>query len=355
MLAYQSDIARHNSRIAQISSGVPERDRESVRYYLELVLAGTLLPDDVPHAAEVAYSPRGEQAVVRFELPSIDVIPAMKSYTYIATTATLREKERPATQIAQLYRSVISQITLLYMRNIFDSEPELDNVELGGHVRSVNPATGQREYPCLISIATDRSTYLGLNMRDVEPDVCLRHLNALVSHHPQRLEPVTPIRDFDLARYSFIEAVDVVASLDSRTDLTKISPTEFEHFVRQLFEASGLEGWTTERSGDDGVDAVVINRDSMVGGLTIVQAKRYTNVIGVSHIRELVGAMDEKRAGRGILVTTSWFASGCKIKARDNGRIQLIEGSELVHLVKEHLHKDVLVAPPAARSRARHQ
>jgi restriction system protein len=116
-----------------------------------------------------------------------------------------------------------------------------------------------------------------------------------------------------------------------------------------------LEGWTTERSGDDGVDAVVINRDPMVGGLTIVQAKRYTNVIGVSHIRELVGAMDEKRAGRGILVTTSWFASGCKIKARDNGRIQLIEGSELVHLVKEHLHKDVLVAPPAARSRRRHQ
>jgi len=252
LLAYQNDIARHNSRIAQISAGVGERDRESVQYYLELVLAGTLLPEDVPHAAEVAYSPRGEQAVVRFELPSIDVIPGVESYTYVATTATLREKKRPAAQIAQLYRSVISQITLLYMRNIFDSDPELDNVELGGHVRSVNPATGQREYPCLISIATDRPTYLGLNLRDVEPAVCLRHLNALVSHHPQRPEPVTPIRDFDLARYSFVEAVDVVASLDSRPDLTKMSPTEFEHFVRQLLEARGLEGWTTERSGDDG-------------------------------------------------------------------------------------------------------
>ena len=224
LLAYQNDIARHNSRIAQISAGVRERDRESVQYYLELALSGTLLPDDVPHAAEVAYSPRGEQAVVRFELPSIDVIPGVESYTYVATTATLRKKERPAAKIAQLYRSVISQITLLYMRNIFDSDPELDNVELGGHVRSVNPATGQREYPCLISIATDRSTYLGLNLRDVEPDVCLRHLNALVSHHPQRPEPVTPIRDFDLARYSFIEAVDVVASLDSRTGSDQDQP-----------------------------------------------------------------------------------------------------------------------------------
>ena len=167
----------------------------------------------------------------------------------------------------------------------------------------------------MISIAVDRAKYVELNLRDVTPAVCLRHLNALVSRHPHLVEPVTPVRDFDLARYSFVESVDVVASLDSRPDLTKMTPTEFEHFVRQLFEARGLEGWTTKRTGDDGVDAVVTNPDPMIGGLTIVQAKKYNGVIGVSHIRELVGAMDEKRAGRGILITTSWFASGCWNKA----------------------------------------
>jgi HJR/Mrr/RecB family endonuclease len=255
-------------------------------------------------------------------------------------------------EIAQLYRLVVSQITLLYMRDLFESDPELDNVELAGHVRSVNPATVQWEYPCLISVATDRATYSTLNLHDVHPDVCLHHLNALVSHHPHLVKTVTPIRDFDLARYSFVENVDVVAGLDSRPDLTKMSPTEFEHFVRQLFEASGLEGWTTQRSGDDGVDAVVINRDPLVGGLTIVQAKRYLAVIGISHIRELVGAMDEKGAGRGILVTTSWFTAGCWIKAEQNNRIELIDGPRLRHLVKEHIN--VLVAPPAPRSRTWH-
>ena len=40
------------------------------------------------------------------------------------------------------------------------------------------------------------------------------------------------------------------------------------------------------------------NRDPLVGGLTIVQAKRYLAVIGIRHIRELVGAMMRKaRAG----------------------------------------------------------
>jgi restriction system protein len=95
----------------------------------------------------------------------------------------------------------------------------------------------------------------------------------------------------------------------------------------------------------------VFNKDPIVGGLTIVQAKKYTRVLGVNHIRELVGAMDEKRAGRAILVTTSWFASGCWTKAQENGRIELIDGPRLRHLVKEHMGKDVLVAPPTGRRR----
>ena len=188
----------------------------------------------------------------------------------------------------------------------------------------------------------------------MQPDVCLRYLNALVSRHPHLVEPVTRVRDFDLARYSFVESVDVVSSLDSRPDLIKMTPTEFEHLVRQLFEARGLEGWTTERTGDDGVDAVVINRDPMIGGFTLVQAKRYNGVIGVSHVRELVGAMDEKRAGRGVLATTSWFASGCWTKASENGRVKLIDGPRLRHLVKEHLNKDIVVAPPAPRASTWH-
>jgi restriction system protein len=81
-----------------------------------------------------------------------------------------------------------------------------------------------------------------------------------------------------------------------------------------------------------------------------VQAKKYTRVLGANHIRELVGAMEEKRAGRGILVTTSWFASGCWTKATKNGRVELIDGPRLRRLVQEHLGRDVLVAPPVGRA-----
>jgi restriction system protein len=125
-----------------------------------------------------------------------------------------------------------------------------------------------------------------------------------------------------------------------------MSPGNFEHLVRQIFEAQGAEGWTTQQSKDDGVDAVIVQRKALMGGLSIVQAKRYSKVIGVSHLRELAGAMEEKKAGWGILITTSWFASGCQQKAREHGRMELIDGERLVYLIKEFLDKDVLIGIP---------
>jgi restriction system protein len=351
--AHEVEVEVDHRRLTEMAAGLACRDRESVQAYLELALSGTALPVELPRTVEVAYSPSGEQAVVRVELPPPDVVPTAATYTYDAKSDSMRTKQLPATRRHELYRSVISQVILLYVRDLLEADLDLDNVEVGGHVHAVDPGTGQREYECLISVAVDRATYAKLNLRDVTPKACLTRLNALVSHHPHLVEPVRPIRDFDLARYSFVEAVDIVAGLDSRPDLTKMTPTEFEHFVRQLFEARGLQGWTTERTGDDGVDAVVTNPDSLIGGLAIVQAKKYTRVLGVNHIRELVGAMDEKRAGRGILVTTSWFSSGCWTKASENGRVELIEGSHLRHMCQEYLQLDVLVASPSARARVR--
>jgi restriction endonuclease Mrr len=74
--------------------------------------------------------------------------------------------------------------------------------------------------------------------------------------------------------------------------------------------------------------------------LTVVQVKQYTAVIGVQHVRELRGAMEDKKAGRGVLVTTSTFTKDAKVLGqRFGGQVQLIDGPELVYLIKEVLDK----------------
>jgi restriction system protein len=78
--AHRGEVARHNRDVEQMQTGLRDRSPTAVQGYLELVLARTPLPGDFPRTIEVAYTSRGEQAVVRFELPPVEVVPTDVSY-----------------------------------------------------------------------------------------------------------------------------------------------------------------------------------------------------------------------------------------------------------------------------------
>ena len=143
-------------------------------------------------------------------------------------------------------------------------------------------------------------------------------------------------------------SVDRKARVPQPVDLMQMTVAEFENLVRRLFEASDFGSWTSLPGA--GVQGVMINREPLVGGVTVVRAKRYRTVVSPDEVRELVGAMEETRAGHGILVTTSWFSSGSWAKATANGRVELIDGPLLQHLIRERLGIDVLVAPQPGSS-----
>jgi restriction system protein len=343
----RAECAEHNRRIDAEIAAFNERRRPSVERYCEQVLSRLLLPPDFPRRAEVAYNPDAEQVVVQLQLPGTDVVPTAKTFRYIQSgqnADTIVETKRPDSEVKRLYREVIAQVTLLAIRDLFDADERLREVAFNGHVDSINPATGRQEYPCLISLNVERAAFEELVLDRVKPADCLPYLRARVSEHPYALKPIEPLLVFDLSKFAFIEGLDAVSTLDHRPDLMRMGHGEFEHLVRQVFEAMGMQGWTTTSSKDDGVDAVVKNPDPFVGGVTIIQAKHYKNVVGVNHIRELAGAMEEKKAGRGILVTTSWFTSGGRQKAYEHGRMQLVDGQNLIFLIKKYTGKDVVIS-----------
>jgi hypothetical protein len=75
--------------------------------------------------------------------------------------------------------------------------------------------------------------------------------------------------------------------------------------------------------------------------------------------RCLLACTDVFPGTHSVLVTTSWFASGCRKKALEHGRMELIDGPELIHLIKQYLGKDVLISipnrpnPPSNRGHSR--
>lgn len=340
----EQQAAERNSVVDARVAGLAARNPEQVEWLAARVLARTPLPDTFPRATEFAFDPRRELLAVRFELPGHDVIPADREFKYIAAKDEQRAIARSKTQLDELYREVIAQTVLLCVRDLLTADPALHSVHFDGYVRQHNPVTGEMDDPTIVSTSVERSQLpADTNLMNVVPQACLRSFDTLISGHPYEVEPIASTLDFDWDRYRFVKEFDAAATLDSRPDLMDMTPTQFEHLVRQIFQAQGAEGWTTQQSNDDGVDAVIAKRTPLIGGLAIVQAKQYRNVIGVSHVRELAGAMEEKKAGWGILITTSWFTAGCARKAREHGRMELIDGQQLVHLIEQHLHKRVLI------------
>jgi restriction system protein len=149
-----------------------------------------------------------------------------------------------------------------------------------------------------------------------------------------------------------VAGADVIAGLDSRPDLLAMSPSEFETFVKQLFEAMGMKAWKTQDVKDDGVDAVAVSEAPVFGGLCVIQAKRSRNAVGIDVVRALAGTMEDKHATKGVVVTMSWATKDGHDFAVRHGRIEIMECDHLKYLCKEHLGLDVLISlpkPPPSR------
>jgi len=119
------------------------------------------------------------------------------------------------------------------------------------------------------------------------------------------------------------------------------TPLFFEQLIVELLLAMGYGGTSENageaigKSGDDGVDGV-IDQDPLGVDQIYVQAKRYAegNNIGAGAIRDFFGALNLKKAQKGIFFTTSAFSQPSIDTARDLGmRIVLIDGTRLAKLM----------------------
>jgi restriction system protein len=317
---------------------------------VETTLAESPYPSGFPRAAGALFAAESRELLIDYDLPRQDVIPNVADYKIVRGRDGPQPVPRKEAEIKKLYGDVIARTALRTLAEVLDMTPAalVGGVILNAYVASVDRATGQPCHPLLISVNATRDMFAELNLDapELDPVLCLRRLNAIVSPHPYDLEPVRPVVQFDLSKYKFVEEMDVVAGLDSRPDLLALKPVEFEHLIRSLFEAIGMKAWVTQASRDDGVDAVATNEDPVVGGLCVIQAKRYSKIVGLEAVHALAGVMADKAATKGILVTTSWFGKASHDFAARTGRMQLITGRELKSLLLEHLGLNVLIGLP---------
>ena len=309
------------------------------------------IPDGWPEAPDndqIAYVAESRQLVMEYDLPPFSIVPEIAAYKYVKATDTITTTGRPMTQRKVLYGSLIAQITLRTLYDLFNSDANrfIDTIVFNGYVDSIDEGTGQAIRPCLMTVRVTRDLWNQLDLARVEPIACLKVLNAAMSKSPSDLAPVRPVMELSMIDPRFIEQGDVLSDLDNRPNLMELTPNEFEALIANLFQKMGLETRLTQASRDGGVDCVAYDLNPVLGGKVVIQAKRYKHTVGVSAVRDLYGTVQNEGASKGILVTTSGYGKAAFDFAQ-NKPLTLLSGANLLHLLATHAGIEAKIEIPA--------
>lgn len=344
----QRAIDEHNAEIDKFHEAVEEGDPDGLKTYFEIILSNSDYPPSFPENIRVGYVPESKQLIVDVQLPNMDeAVPKVEKYSFVKSADEIREKFRTDRSRKTQYLDVISQVTLRRVHEIFAAPMSdfVDTVAFNGFVVATDPSTGREVHPYLTSVRVGRDVFSSLELQSVEAAACLKRLNATVSRSPDELLPIKPVIDIDMADPRFIDEQDVISMLDTRPNLMDLTPGEFESLITNLFQSMGLETKLTQSSRDGGVDCIAFDPRPVLGGKVIVQAKRYKNTVGVSAVRDLFGTVHNEGASKGILITTSGYGKAA-FNFADGKPLELLSGSNLLYLLKEHAGIDAKIEVP---------
>lgn len=312
--------------------------------YCDLVLEHSNYPEYFPRNWDLEYISETKTLLVDYELPNEAQLPTVKEVKYIATRRELTTTTLSRLDMTNLYEAALYQVPLRTIFELFeaDSTSQLDAVVFNGWVNTVDAATGQRITPCILSLHAKKNEFSEINLADVDPKACFRKLKGVSAAKISKLTPVAPIAELNKEDHRFVEGYEVEDRINDSTNLAAMDWIDFENLIREVFEREFSEGGgevkITQASRDGGVDAIAFDPDPIRGGKIVIQAKRYTNVVGVSAVRDLYGTVVNEGAIKGILVTTADYGPDAFSFAKDKP-LTLLSGGHLLHLMEKHGHR----------------
>jgi restriction system protein len=335
---------KFNKKVEDLKRAYLTSEPEAIIQYCEIVLNNSTYPDTFPKDFELDYSLTSKMLVIDYTLPAPSDLPNLLEVKFISARNELKESFISETQMAKMYDNAVYNIALRTVHELFeaDSVDAVDAVVLNGWVEVVNKATGKKVNSCIVSLQVSKSEFLEIDLAHIDPKTCFKNLKGVGSSKLSGITAIQPLIRVNKNDKRFVSSYEVGSSLNEGYNLASMGWEDFEHLLRELFEkefsSSGGEVKVTRASRDGGVDAIAFDPDPIRGGKIVIQAKRYTNTVGVSSVRDLYGTVMNEGATKGILVTTADYGPDAYEFAK-NKPITLLNGNHLLFLLEKHGQK----------------
>lgn len=341
---FYSDQVIANSKVDTLKTSYFNNNPEAIIEYCELVLNNSQYPDNFPQNFEIDYNPDNKILIVEYALPPLDQFQTLNEVKYIASRDEFKEYHISETQLIKLFELTMYKITLRTVHELFEADKTnaLDAISFNGWINSINRATGKRENTCILSIQVKKQEFIEIDLSQVDPKACFKNFKGVGSSKLSGITPIQPILQIDKTDKRFVSHYNIADSLDNTFNLASMDWQDFEHLIREVFEkefsVNNGEVKVTQASKDGGVDAIAFDPDPIRGGKIVIQAKRYTNTVGVSYVRDLYGTVMNEGATKGVLVTTSDYGPDAYEFAKGKP-LTLLNGSNLLYLLEKHGHQ----------------
>ena len=341
-LAYEREQVANNASIDELEAAHNEGRRDAVEEHADLVLTQSSYPDWFNRDWELSYQAATNILIVNYLLPTLEDVPNLKEVKYIQTRDEFDDKLITQAQLKRNYDSIVYQICLRTLHELFEADRESQNlnaITFNGITEFLSPETGKMTSSCICSIQVTAGEFEEINLEAVEPKACFKALKGVAASSLSQMAPVAPLMVLDRDDSRFVESEDVASKIAEGENIAAMDWQDFEHLIRQLFEAEysseGCEVRVTQGSRDGGVDAIAFDPDPIRGGQVVIQAKRYTNTVAVAAVRDLYGTVVNEGATKGILVTTAQFGPDAR-KFAAGKPLALIDGPNLLHMLAQH-------------------
>lgn len=116
------------------------------------------------------------------------------------------------------------------------------------------------------------------------------------------------------------------------SDIDKMTGHEFEEYLYVLIKALGYETYLTKKSRDFGAD--LLFRDGE-GQLTVVQAKRLSEKLGLEAVQQIYTAQAYYLAEKALIITTAEQASDPCRKLAAATKVKIIDREQLDETIKQ--------------------
>ena len=328
-----------NLKVDELKQLYSKADDDAIEEYFEIVLNNSEYPDNFPKSFILNFTSSNKLLLVNYDLPPIDKLNNIKEIKYI--NSDFKEYYFNDSYMESIFDLTMYNICLRTIHELFEADVNnnLDFVCFNGWVNAMDKSKGHRVNNCIMSIQVNKLEFIKIDLSDIDLKTCFKSLKGIGSSKLSGISPIQPIIQFNKDDKRLIDHYNVIDNIDNSTNLAAMDWEDFENLIREVFErefqSTGGEVRVTQASRDGGVDAIAFDPDPIRGGKIVIQAKRYTNTVGVSAVRDLYGTVSHEGATKGILVTTADFGPDAYefIKGKP---ITLLNGANLLYLLQKH-------------------